>query len=189
MDRVQVVKTESAANGGDGADEVEFYTPIEPQEDAIEAAGLYLQDLSNRDQTTLISRTGNDLKFKDGNNPTAVSLTDLIAGSSGLTATAHQALRQLIHFIEDGPATGFATGAYKETLPSADPFPTSFIWWTSAAKTAKIVELTITYNSNKTPSAEEWKMYDTDGTTVLSTVTDAISYSGVFETTRTRTIA
>jgi hypothetical protein len=188
MDRVQVVKTESAANGGDGADEVEFYTPIEPQEDAMEAAGLYLQDATHRDQTTLISRANNDLTFKDGNNPAPVTLSTLLAGG-GITATQHKALRHLIHFIDDGPAEGFASGAYREILPFAGPFPTSYVWWTSAAKTAKIVELSITYNVNKTPSTEQWKMYDTDGSTVLATVTDAITYSGVFETSRTRTIA
>jgi hypothetical protein len=35
---------------------------------------------------------------------------------------------------------------------------------------------------------EQWKVYDVDGSTVLATVTDSISYSGVFETSRTRTI-
>ena len=105
---------------------------------------------------------------------------------SGMSEAQHKALRQLIHFIDSGPADGFVSGAYHETL--SGPFPTSYIWWTSAAKTAKIVELTLTRNSNKTPATEEWKMYDTDGTTVLVTVTDTISYSGIFETTRTRTI-
>lgn len=106
---------------------------------------------------------------------------------TGISDTQHKALRQLIHFIDDGPADGFASGAYKETLPSADPFPTSFIWWTSAAKTNKIVELTVTYNANKTPATEEWKVYDASGT-LLVTVTDTIGYSGIFETTRTRVI-
>jgi hypothetical protein len=67
-------------------------------------------------------------------------------------------------------------------------FPTSEIWWESSSKLKKIVELTTTWAGSKI-TAEEWKMYDTDGSTVLVTVTDAISYSGVFETTRTRTIA
>lgn len=109
---------------------------------------------------------------------------------SGISATTHKTLRQLIHLAEEGgPFEGFASGAFQETLPSASPFPTSVIWWTSAAKTAKIVEETITYNANKTVATDQWKVYDTDGTTVLATVTDTISYSGVFETSRTRTIA
>lgn len=126
--------------------------------------------------------TGVGFRFFDEGVVTGLS-------GSGITATQHKTLRQLIHFIDDGPAEGFASGAYMETLPSANPFPTSFIWWESAAKLKKIVEETVTYNSNKTIATDEWKVYDTDGTTVLATVTDAISYSGVFETSRTRTIA
>lgn len=82
MDRVQVVKQESAALGGDAADEAPFDSPIEPQEDAIEAAGLYLQDETHRDETTLIARSGDDMTFKDGSNPTSVSLTDLLGGAA-----------------------------------------------------------------------------------------------------------
>ncbi|MGW8181471.1 MAG: hypothetical protein ACWGQW_22310 [bacterium] len=110
-------------------------------------------------------------------------------GQEKLDVDDHRTLRHLIHFIDDGPAGGFASGAYNETLPVADPFPTSIIWYTSVAKTAKIVEVTITRNSSKFPTTEEWKMYNVDGTTVLTTVTDAISYSGPFEISRTRTIA
>jgi len=106
----------------------------------------------------------------------------------GLTASEHKILRQLIHFIEDGPAEGFVSGAYKETLPSGDPFPTSEIWWESSLKLKKIVELTTTW-SGVTITQEVWEVYNTDGITVLATVTDVISYSGIFETSRTRTIA
>ena len=105
---------------------------------------------------------------------------------TGLSEAQHRTLRQLIHFIEEGPAEGFATGAYKETTP-AGPFPTSEIWWESSGKSKKIVELTTTW-TGVLPTTEEWKMYDTDGSTVLVTVTDTVSYSGVFETSRTRAI-
>jgi hypothetical protein len=117
--------------------------------------------------------------------PTGVK--SLTAGGSGISEATHRVLRQLIHFIDDGPAEGFASGAYKEILPAADPFPTSAIWWESSSKLKKIVELTVVY-SGPFPTSEEWKIYDTDGSTVLATVTDAISYSGPFETSRTRTI-
>lgn len=109
-------------------------------------------------------------------------------GLGGITALDHRTLRQLIHFIE-GPAEGFASGAYEETLPSADPFPTSVIWWTSSAKVDKIVEETITYNANKTINTDTWQVYDVDGSTVLATVVDTYSYSGVFVTSKTRTIS
>jgi len=108
-------------------------------------------------------------------------------GGSGITASQHKALRDLIHFLEEGPADGFTSGAFMEQLPSADPFPTSAIWYTSAAKTDKIVEQTITYNANKTINTDTWKMYDTDGSTVLVTLVDTYAYTGVFIDSITRT--
>lgn len=80
MDRVQVLKRETSDLGGDAADEAPWDAPIEPQEDAVEAAGFYVQDASNRDETTLIARAGNDMTFKDGNNVTPVTLSALAAG-------------------------------------------------------------------------------------------------------------
>lgn len=105
----------------------------------------------------------------------------------GLSAEQHKTLRQLIHFIDEGPAEGFASGAYKEILPSANPFPTSVIWWESSSKLKKIVEKLITW-TGAFATTIEWNIYDTDGSTKLATVSDAISYTGAFETTRTRTI-
>lgn len=105
----------------------------------------------------------------------------------GLSAAQHQALRQLIHFIDDGPANGFPSGSYKETTPTG-PFPTSEVWWESSSKLKKIVSLDTTW-TGATITQEVWKVYDVDGSTVLATVTDVVSYSGIFETSRTRTIA
>lgn len=87
----------------------------------------------------------------------------------------------------DGPYEGFAS-AFEETLPAGDPFPTSVTWWTSPAKTTKIMEMALTWNVNSTVNTTVTTMYDTDGATVLSTVTDTYAYSGVFLTSRTRTV-
>ena len=95
-------------------------------------------------------------------------------------------LRSLILFLTEGPATGYPSGSFKEIVGGI--FPSSVIWWTSAAKIAKIVEKTIVRNPNQTPSTVDWKLYASDGTTVIEAVTDAITYSGVIETSRTRTI-
>lgn len=147
------------------------------------AAGITFEDSS-----TQIYRDGNDLKFKDTSNPTPKTLTELLAGSGALTETAHRTLRQLIHFINDGPAEGFTSGAYRETVGGA--FPTSITWYTNSGKTSKIVERLITWGTSpKVVTQDQWKMYDTDGSTVLVTVTDAITYSGALETSRTRTIS
>ena len=147
---------------------------------------LFIEDdgLGNPNEEGQVRHTGGDLVVYIGG-----SVKSLTAGAGGgISEAQHKALRQLIHFIDDGPACGFASGAYKETLPAAAVFPTSEIWWESAGKLKKIVSLDTTWSSAKI-TAEVWKVYDTDGSTVLCTVTDAISYSGVFETSRTRTIA
>lgn len=98
---------------------------------------------------------------------------------------SHKALRDLIHFVDDGPADGFASGAYRETT-SSGVFPTLIAWYDDATKARKIVDLSITY-SGAFPISEVWRMFDTDGATVLVTLTDAISYSGAVEASRSRT--
>lgn len=153
-----------------------------PNSDAVDVRGVVLQNDSSDDQTVQITRdSSNNLELKD---PTAGTklLKDLP------TLAEHQALRQLIHFIDNGPTNGFASGAFRENLPSADPFVTSVTWWTTSGKTHKIVEKLITY-TGVLATQVQWKMYASDGSTVLATITDAITYSGIFESDRTRTIA
>jgi hypothetical protein len=116
------------------------------------------------------------------------ALTDIANSVGGLTADQHEVLRQLIHLAdgEGGPFEGFTTGAVRVTTGGA--FPTQVTWYTDNTLSLKIVEKLITYNPNKTPATLYWAVYATDGVTVLATVSDAISYSGAFETSRTRTI-
>lgn len=109
-------------------------------------------------------------------------------GGGGITPSQHETLRQLIHFVDEGPGDGFASGAYKETLPSGNAFPTSITWYLDSTKTKKLVEKLITYNASQFPITISWNMYDVDGVTIIHNVTDTISYSSAFETTRTRTI-
>lgn len=109
------------------------------------------------------------------------------SGGSGISETDHEKLRQLIHLADgDGPYEGFVSGAFREIIGGA--FPTSVIWYESSAKLKKIVEKNIVRNQNKTPSSIEWKVYEVDGVTVLHTVTDIISYNGVYEVSRTRNV-
>ena len=185
-DRVQVLKYEEASKGGDASDDsFGIPTEIEPQEDVLESAGHYFQDGSNRDESVYIDRSGNDLRFRDVNNTTPLTLTELLSGAGGLTESSHNALRQLIHFIDDGPTDGFASGSFKESLYSGAQL-TSSIWYVDNTKVDKILELTVTY-SGAFPVTEVWELYDADGSTVLITLTDTITYSGAFEQTRTRT--
>lgn len=101
-----------------------------------------------------------------------------------LSLDSHQTVRHLIHFIEEGP---FEHGAYKIISPSG-PKPTSIIWYNeeNPATRKKIVELSITYTGSS-PTVEEWEIYD-ESEVLLATVTDNISYSGPFETDRTRSV-
>lgn len=193
VDRVQLSKQESAAGGGDAADSDDFlHSPLEPNEDAPEVQGLFIQPPAPsvvRDELVYVTRDGaGNMIFRDDVDATERTLSALLVGGGGLTENSHRTIRQLIHFIEDGPAEGFASGAFKETLPSGSIFPTSEIWWESSSKLKKIISLDTTW-TGVTITQEVWKIYDTDGSTALATVTDTISYSGIFETSRTRTIA
>lgn len=107
-----------------------------------------------------------------------------VAGAGGVTNTTHRTLLQLIHFIDNGPALGFTTGATRTTTGTV--FPSQILW--RRADATKLVEKNLTY-TGPLPTTIQWIMYDTDGTTVLETVTDTIAYSGAFETGRTRAIA
>jgi hypothetical protein len=127
-----------------------------------------------------VRHTGGDLVAYLGG--VVVSLT--LAGG-GISDVQHNALRQLIHFIDGGPTEGFASGSYSESIYSGSTL-TSETWYTSNTKVDKIVELVITY-SGIFPATETWKMYDVDGSTVLITLVDTIVYSGAFEANRTRT--
>jgi hypothetical protein len=127
--------------------------------------------------------------FSDFIGDGILPLKDLSAAIVSLfTPLQHRVLRQLIHFIDEGPAAGFPTGALKEILPSGVPFPTTVIWWEDVAKTKRIVDKIITRNLNQSPATIQWRMYAVDGSTVIETVVDTLTYSGPFVTTRNRAI-
>lgn len=106
---------------------------------------------------------------------------------SGLSSSSHKGLRELIHLADGvgGPFEGFASGSYRETTPLSSPFPESIIWYTDSTKNIKIMEKLISYNHNF-PEVIMWKIYDTSGIIIITTISDIISYSGIFESSRTR---
>lgn len=110
---------------------------------------------------------------------------------ASINETQHETLRQLIHLADGvgGPMEGFP-GAYRETLPLDDPFPTSIIWWGNSSKVNKIVEKDLSYDAGKRITITSWKVYDINGM-LLATVTDTFSYNGSspFESSRTRTVS
>lgn len=104
----------------------------------------------------------------------------------GIDAPTHEALRQLIHLADGGGPFETFSGSVCDTGPI--PFPTASIWYTDSTRTKKIVEQNVVYNPNKTFSQVQWKVYAVDGVSVIATSIDAITYSSIFETSRTRTI-
>jgi hypothetical protein len=109
-----------------------------------------------------------------------------VASGIYLTEAQHKALRQLIHFIDNGPAESFASGAYRETTGTV--FPTAVIWYdNNGVSKKKIVEKLISW-SGAFPSTITWKVYDS-AETLLATVVDTMTYSGPFETSRLRSIS
>jgi hypothetical protein len=100
--------------------------------------------------------------------------------------TYDDSLRWLLHYIDEGPAERFASGAYK--VVSGGVFPTSIIWYDSnGIGKKKIIEYLVTW-TGVTPTTVVWKIYDSTET-LLKTITDTVTYSGVFEASRIRTIS
>jgi hypothetical protein len=108
---------------------------------------------------------------------------------TGISEPQHKTLLQLIHFIDEGPAEGFTSGATKTVTGGL--FPTLIQWKRQDA--TLLVEKIITRSGGGAtavkPTPIVWKVYDTDGSTVLATVSDAITYSGIAEVSRVRTIS
>ena len=84
IDRVKPLKLESVDTGG--TEEDYFPTALNPQNDYVECAGVVLDDASHADESTIMWRDADDMKFKDSNNPTGLTLTQLAAsGGGGIT--------------------------------------------------------------------------------------------------------
>lgn len=111
---------------------------------------------------------------------------DSTAAASGISSNDHKTLRQLIHFINEGPGDGFYTNPFREIV--GQPFPTRITWWSDAGKTLRLFQTEIT-RSGIYPVTESYKMYDADGTTVVARATDSISYFGAYEVARSRSFA
>lgn len=159
-------------------DEEYFDSPIEPREDAIEAAGLYLQNAGNRDESTLIWRdSDDDMRFKDGNNPSGVTLTELAASGSGITEAQHRDLDTLTHEVDES--------SYDEVIYAGNDV-TQYIVWTSASKTLKIREDLLSYSGGKVSQIVS-KQYDGSGV-LKGQITETYTYSTgrIASVTRTR---
>lgn len=70
------------------------------------------------------------------------------------------------------------------------PFPQTIAWYTDSGKTIKLVEKEFIYSSSTcVPDQIVLRLYDGSvSNTVLRTITDSISYNGVFEVSRERLV-
>lgn len=184
---VQVIKQEWPNLGGKPGPLIPFPLPIEPLEDGIEAGALFVVEVGRRNKALAIWSDNGDMRFRDVTNPgtddKGYTLTELLAGTGGVTVSSHRTIPQLIHYIDEGPGPGFVNGTYKTITASNPIFPSKVEWFRE--DDTLFLEKLITYTGINATSIE-WNLYDTDGTTVLETMTDTISYSGVFETGRVR---
>lgn len=170
-DRVQVLKYEEGSKGGNAADDsMGIPAEIQPQEDVLETAGLYVQDALNRDENVYIDRDGDDLRFRDVNNPVPVTLTDLATGGAGLTPTTHRALDQLVHEISED--------SFEELTYGAGNRVDNITVWTDVGKTIKIREEQYTYTGNNATTIVTIQ-YNAAGVVIVGeTMTETLTYSG-----------
>jgi hypothetical protein len=89
-DRVRVLKIEDASFGGNENDNGPYGVdpiPINPQQDAVECAGIFVKDETSDSNDVAVFRNGDDLRFCDkrsGNNYPGYTLTQLLAGGFNL---------------------------------------------------------------------------------------------------------
>jgi len=85
LDIVQLIKQEWASLGGDSEDEAPYETPIEPLEDGIEVAAIFLVESgdSRPSRAIAIWKDGNNMRFRDANQTgSGKTLTELVGGES-----------------------------------------------------------------------------------------------------------
>lgn len=192
VQRVRPLKIESLAEGGGQDDSVSGPTETTVGEDYLDAAGLCVQALgANRNTADALVRmertTAGALHFVDtvANGTTGLDLAQLVSSVSG-SANAFNALADIRLWL-DGPGDGFASGAVRTRIGTG-PASGGYIWYKSANSTARLFDCTINYpTGSPLPSSKVYRLYASDGTTVVRTVTDTLTWSGPILTQKTRT--
>ncbi len=152
VDRVKPLKLENPASGGTESDI--FPTSLNKNEDYVDARGLTIQNDSSDNETVILSRDSSDnMTFIDSANPTAVTLSDLVAGSGGLTEGSHEVLDTLKHVI--------AESCHQQITRSSGRI-SNITLWTDSGETTKIRELQITRSSGRISELVEIQ-YDASG--------------------------
>jgi hypothetical protein len=159
---------------------------------------IALQDLSS--SINNISVSGSQIAFESQtveltSNAVRVNLTG--SGVSGSVTGSYVTYtipgvdnRQVQVLNPNGPFEPFgSTNMFHSYSYGPIPFVSYSCWFTDSSKTQKIYDVEY-QNRNSRKQAEKiiYKSYNPDGVTIKSTVIDIITYVGVFETTRIRTV-
>lgn len=95
-------------------------------------------------------------------------------------------LNQALFLSAPGPMEGYTTPYQTITYTGLDP--TSVVWFTDNTETTKVSELTVSY-TNHFATGAIFVVYQPDGTTPKTTVTDVFNYTGVLVTSTERTVS
>lgn len=160
LDRVKPLKMESVASGGDTDDEVP--TGLDPRHDYMEAAGLVLDDHDNVDESTVVWRSGQDMKFKDGNNPSGYSLTDLALNTGDL-------INLYLVCEPPTPSTDYSNTYTGNRVDQEQ--------WKRHSDASLLKQIDYTYTGQRV-TQEVRKVFAANGTTVLGQITVTYTYTG-----------
>ena len=98
--------------------------------------------------------------------------------------------RQVVFLREGGPFEHFSPNMYHSCVyyPGA-PFISASLWFTDSSKTNKIFETEYSERNNrKQATTIIYRVYNEDGFSLKTTITDIITYSGITELSRTRMV-
>jgi len=126
-------------------------------------------------------------------NFTGPGVSGSVSGGNYVTYTVSGSefdIRQILILESQGPMEGFGTGSlfYSCSYEENKPFVSSSCWYTDISKSQKIFEKIFIRNSKHIAEQIVYKVYNEDGVTVKTTITDIVTYDGVFEQSRQRNI-
>jgi len=160
LDKIKPLKIESTDTGGDENDE--FPTSLDPQEDHVECAGIVLDDPGLIDESTVIWRDINDMRFKDTNNPGGYTLTQLALNTSDLINL----------YLECEPPTPSTDYSNTYTGNRVDQEQ-----WKRHSDGSLLKQIDYTYTGVRV-TQEVRKVFAADGITVLGQLTIDYVYTG-----------
>lgn len=172
-DRVQVLKQESAAGGGNPADDDPFLnSPIDETEDALSAAGLFIQEQGGpADEDAGIWREGGILKAKDTGHAT-INLLDSAAGTN-----VGGDVDFLLESAPPEPDTNYVVTRTSGQVSKEE-------WTRNPGNLLKSIDYTRSGGQVETVVT---KVFDADGTTVLAQTTETFTRTGGLVTSSAKT--